>query len=341
LNDQDFFEQITDKVFSGGSSDAKSILNTCFYGSGLALDELGLTAQLSYFDTIYEQLDKVDEIIPLKGSYTPGSPPPSVVIPPQEFLVNQYLIGELPDSSKTATDLVNLNKVTNKDNYSCSSLRDKWVLNSVNCTDSSYYTFLSTDAADKNVGSKVCLGFVDAWMDPTTKNIDTRYTTSTFPSGCTDPSLTSVKTLVHGFENNRGDTKTLFTQIQIDLTDVKNKQKTFSSETIYFIDKIKQVKSDVAALQDALVGEDNGLIPNTNCKFVGTDLRNLQVSMCTGMTASIYQASIVLLVMAVTALFATIFTFCLAKKFSIEKEKAHSANRTEGNESAYAFKTVM
>jgi len=340
LNDQDFFEEITDKVFSGGSSDAKSILNTCFYGSGLALDELGLTAQLDYFDTIYDQLDAVNEIIPLDDTYTTSDPPPSVVIPAQEFLVNQYLEGELPDSTKTATDLVTLNEGTNKEDYSCISLKDKWVLNSVNCTDSTYYTFLSTDAETENVGSKTCLGFVDAW---TTKDIDLRYTTTYFPTSCTDPSLTRVKALVDGFVNNRNEIDTLFTTVQTDLDDVKDKQKAFSAEVVTFIDQIKQVQADVKDLQDSLVGEENGLIPNTNCKFVGTDLRDLQTSMCTGMTASIYQASIVLLVMAVTALFATISTFCLAKKFSIGKEKTHSSGNkhTEGNGSAYAFKTVM
>jgi len=321
LNDQDFFNDVTDKIFSGGSSDAKSILNTCFYGSGLALDELGLTTDLSYFDTIYDQLDAVNDIIPLSGTYTNANPPESVVIPPQQTLVDETLDGEVADSTETVTDLKTLNKGTNSASYSCISLQDTWVLNSASCTDSSYYTFLSTDSDVQGRGSKVCIGFVDAWMSPSTKDIDNRYDTTYFPASCTNPSLTTVKALVTGFENNRDEINTLFTNVQTDLQNVADKQKLFSQEIVTFINSIQQVKSDVAALQDSLVGTTNGLIPNTNCKFIGSDLRKLQVAMCSSFVSSLYQSSVVMIVMGCMSLCATIFTFCLAKRFSLNKDK--------------------
>lgn len=332
LTDEDFFNDVTDLLFSGGSSDTKSILHTCFYGSGLALDELGLTNDLSYFDTIYEELDKVNQIIPLSGSYTAANPPPSVVIPAQQTIVDNTLDGTLVDSAYTTTDLKNLNKVTNSASYSCISVQDTWVLNSGSCV--SGYTFLSGDAETKNYGSKVCIGFVDAWMDPTTKNIDLRYIPPKFPASCTSPTVTTVKNFVHGFENNRDDITTQFGFINTDLGTVTTKQKDYSKEVLTFVNKIKQVQSDVAALKDSLVGETNGVIPNTNCKFIGSDLRKLQVGMCATFASSIYQSSVVMVVMSVFAFLATIFTFCLAKRFSLGIKKDSKVDPNKHNEMA-------
>ncbi len=334
LNDQDFFNDVTDKIFSGGSSDAKSILNTCFYGSGLALDELGLTTDLGYFDTIYDQLDAVDAIIPLSGTYTNANPPESAVIPPQQTLVSETLDGETADSTEIVTDLKTLNKGTNSASYSCISLQDTWVLNSASCTDSNYYTFLSADAETKSRGSKVCIGMVDAWMQPSTKDITLRYDTTYFPASCTSPTLARVQALVTGLENNRDQIETLFTDVQTDLQNVADKQKEFSQEIVTFVNSIQQVKSDVAALQDSLVGEVNGLIPNTNCKFIGSDLRKLQVGMCATFASSIYQSSVVMVVMSVFAFLATIFTFCLAKRFSLGIKKDSKVDPNKHNEMA-------
>jgi len=339
LNDKDYFEKVTSKIFEGGSSDAQTILNTCFHGSGNALEELGLTNHLDYFDTIYAELDKVDALIPLDETYTTTNPPPSVVIPAQLFLVNQYLIGELPDKDTTATDLQTLNKATSTNTHSCVNLKDLWILNSINCTDSSYYVFQNADNENENVGSKTCLGF-DQWVSP--KDIDNRYTAAYFPAGCTNPNYATVKALVNGFVDNRVTVSSYFTDIKNDLTTVSDRQRDFSVQVVSFIDGIKDVKNRVKDLQDSIEGEENGVIPNTNCKFVGNDLKTLQASMCTGMMSNVYQAAIILIVMSVTALFATIFTFCLAKKFSIRKEsKPTNYGQTQQNESAFAFKTVM
>ena len=326
LTDEDFFNDVTDLIFSGGSSDTKSILHTCFYGSGLALDELGLTNDLSYFDTIYDQLDAVNNIIPLDGTYTTSNPPPSVVIPAQQTIVDNTLSGELVDSSYTVTDLKTLNKGTNSAYYSCISLQDTWVLNSASCATG--YTFLSTDAETEHVGSKTCLGFVDAWMDPSTKDISLRYTTTYFQTSCTNPSSTTIKNLVNGFVANRNDITSDFTSIQTDLQTVADRQKDYSAEVLTFVNKIKQVQTDVAALKDSLVGETNGVIPNTNCKFIGTDLRKLQVGMCATFASSLYQASVVMIVMSVFAFLATIFTFNLAKRFSIGIKKDSNVSPT-------------
>jgi len=339
LNDQDFFEEVTSKVFEGRSSNAQTILNTCFHGSGDALERLGLTNQLDYFDTIYGELDKVDALIPLDETYSATNPPPSVVIPAQLFLVNQYLTGKLPDKDTTAADLQALNKATNTNTHSCVNLKDLWILNSVNCTDSSYYVFQNADNENENVGSKTCLGF-DQWVSP--KNIDNRYTATYFPTGCTNPDYATVKALVNGFVDNRATVASYFTDIKNDLTTVSDRQRDFSVEAYSFVDGLQDVKRKVKNLRDSILGEENGVIPNTNCKFVGTNLRTLQASMCTGMMSNVYQAAIILIVMSVTALFATIFTFCLAKKFSVRKEsKPTQFGQTQQNESAFAFKTVM
>ena len=320
LNDQVFFNKITDKIFSGESSDAKTILNTCFYGSGNALDELGLTDQLNYFDDIYDQLDEIDKIIDMDDlNYSSTNPPPSQVIPAQQLLVSRYKSGILPDKDTTATDLLTLNLGTNSDVYPCISIKDNWVLNSDSCVSSSYYTFKSSDAANKKVGSRTCIGF-DQWMSPIPKVIDLRYDTTRFPATCSNPSLTRVKSLVDGFVINRSKVQSYFTTIQSDLSNVNSKFNHFSSQMMTFVDNMKQIKTNVQNMRDSLIGDSNGLITNTNCRFVSVDLKDLQASMCTGMMAGVYQATIALIVMTCTALFSTIFTFCLAKKLSLHRK---------------------
>lgn len=329
LNDQDFFETVTDKLFSGGSSDAKDILNTCFYGSGKALDELGLTEDLNFFDTIYVELDKVNTLINF-DTYGSANPPPSLVIPVQQTLVNNVLSGVIPDKDTTATDLARLNQGTNTAYYSCISLKDMWMLGSTACTDSSYLTFASGDSETANLPGKTCLGF-DNWGS---KDITVRYTTTYFPTSCTNPDLTTVQAFVNGFVANRNKVTSYFNAIKTDLGNVATAQHDFAVEVGSYLDSLRAVRNQVASLKDSLIGETNGLIPNTNCKFVGNDLRKLQVAMCASLGSSMYQASVCMIIMAVMSFLGTIFTFILAKRFSIKPDNQRAVSPMNGAEPA-------
>jgi len=329
LNDQDFFETVTSKVFSGGSSDVQDVLNNCFYGSGKLLDELELTDDLNFFDTIYLELDKVKTVINY-DTYGSSNPPPSVVIPLQQDIVNKVLSGVLPDKDTSASDLAKLNKETNSAYYSCISLKDMWMLGSAACTDSSYATFASGDSETAYRPGQTCIGF-DNWAS---KDIALRYTTTYFPASCTNPDLTTVQNFVRGFVANRNKVTGYFNSIKTDLTAVANAQHDFAVEVGSFLDSIKAIKTQVASLKDSLIGEANGLIPNTKCKFIGNDLRKLQVSMCASLGSSMYQASVCMVIMAVMSLLATIFTFILAKRFSIKPDNNTTVSPMNGVEPA-------
>lgn len=318
LNDSTFFDKTLAQVFDSSDTNAKSIAQTCMYGNGDALGDLGIASDIDYFQTIYDQIDNVNQNIPIDADYS-VTPPQSVTIKWNQDMVGLYASGYVPDAQTTIDQLKDLNEHTNGNTYSCASVQDTWFLNSINCTASYGYKLTSSDAKDYNLPSATCIGF-DVWG--TSSGSARYYGTTTFPAGtCTNPNLLYMQNYVTGFATHQDNVKKFFStdsnSIQSYLTTIYNDQQNFASKVVDFINDIKNVRSQLTSIQDSLIGTDHGLIPNTKCTFIKNDLNNLSDSMCVGFVATMYITSIIMIITSFMAFLSTIMIFCLAKKFSV------------------------
>jgi len=325
LNDQPYFEKALGQFFDGDSQQAKDIALTCLYGDGKALETLGLDDKIDYFDTIYDEIDKVKEYIPLDGTYDAANPPPAISIPLQQWYLGAVYDGLIPDSETTVNQLITLNQYVNSQTSSCTTAKDTWIINSANCTTSHGNVFGLSSPDTYDIPNPTCVG-LDAW----TRNGNLRYTLANYPDGCGTVDRTYVQKFVNGFVQHRTNVKNLIkdsaSNIKDSLDDVEAAHRTFAGNIMSFVDEIIDVKEDLQDLEASLVGDERGLIPNTNCQFIKTDLNNLQRSMCVGFVATIYQTAIVMIVTSFMAFISTIMIFCLAKKFSSPEKTDSKVN---------------
>jgi len=308
LHDKEYFEKVFDQFFDGDNQ-AKDIAFTCLYGDGKALNTLELDDKIDYLDTISDEIGKVDKHIPLDEGYSSLNPPPAVSIPFQKWYLYAVYDGRIPDSEITETQLYTLNQYVS----SCTAVQDTWMINSANCTaDSGKYTMSSPDTYD--IPNPTCIG-LNVW----TKDAASRYNPTNYPDGCGTVDRTQVLNYVNGFVQHRAKVKDLIrgsgSSIMDYFDEVEKTHRIFAIDIMEFVEKIIEVKDDFAELKDAIIGEESGLIPNTNCKFVKTDLNNLFRGMC-GFAATFYQTAIVMIVTSFMAFISVIMVFCLAKKFS-------------------------
>lgn len=328
INDQTFFTNVMNQVFSEDASQAKDIALTCMHGDGYALETLGLNESLGYFQTIYDEIDKVNEYIPIDGGYSAGNPPPSVSITLQQELLQAIYDGLIPDSQTTVAQLTTFNGFVDS---SCSQSNDRWYLNSQNCSNNGAVFQLSS-SNDFDIPRETCIG-LDMWNG---RAGSSRYTSAVYPDGCNNVNTDYIQKYVDGFVQHRNNLRNLIkdggaSSIESYMNEIYDKHRIFAAQIMTFVGQVKDVKDDLMGLEDALIGPQNGVIANTNCRFIKTDLNTLQQAMCIGFVATLYQTAIVMIVTSFMAFFSTIFVFCLAKKFSAPENQNGKEGKVNPN----------
>ena len=293
-----------------GLGEFASLFGPCLYGDGDILGAFGITDQLSLFDDIFSNLDVVSQVFDLNS----GSPPTSQSIIAQQDLVSNTKSGTVTDSTYTTQDLASLNNIVTQGSNSCTSIHDTWSLNSGTCS-SMGTVFHSADANTFNLPSATCLGY-DQWM-ASSHDITQRYTSTQFPSSCSSPSdLAAARNFVITFVTNRNDVNSIFTAVATDLNNVANEYTVLANELYNILQTFKDLKQSLMNIQDSLVGEVNGLIPNLNCRFVAIGIRNTVNATCIGFMSRIFETTIILIIVAFMMTLSTLSIFCLAKRLN-------------------------
>ena len=311
LNDQDVLNKALANL-PEGMSDLSGVLNTCLFGDGDILGQFGVTEQLALFDEIFSNLDILDQVLDVDAT----SAPASQTIPPQQTIVTKTKSGLITDSSYTTQDLANLNKIVNQDSTSCTTLHDTWTLNMAACSNMGTI-FHSTDGNTFNQPSATCLGY-DQWM-ASSHDITLRYTTQF--SSCSAGAVTTARNFVNKFVTNRNSINTAFTAVNNDLTIVASKYTLFSNELFNALQTFKALKQSLVNVKDSLIGQEEGLLPNSNCKFVAVGIRNVVNATCIGFVSRVFEATIVLIIVAFMMTVSTLSIFCLAKRLNLPTRK--------------------
>lgn len=309
LNDRTVLQN-TFKTFSLDGSIGDTI-DTCFYAEKKSiLEKFGITDKIGLLNETLSYLDQVNQFVP--GSNVPDS----LVIPVQQFLVTQLTEGTMVDSSNTLDDLTALNAYTTSP--SGCSIRDTWLLNSANCTTSQGTKLTATDGATTNSGSATCIGMYDAWLPRATYSADTSARYSAPLASCNGP---TVITFVNSFINNRDQAKTLFTEIQGRLTDISDANADFMTKVRSFTDRFTNVNTTINTISSQLLDPNTGILSNAECGFIRTSLNRVYDALCVGIITTLYQTSVVLIVLSFFSLFGTFFIFCVAKRALIQNDE--------------------
>jgi len=268
------------------------------------------------FDTIFDNLDTLSGTFDINSN----TPPPSIIIPYQQAMVALWKNGKVVDAPESGIDLATLNVYVNKNQNSCFGYTDTWFLNSINCTGTDS-KFLSSSGNRFDFPNPTCIGF-DAWMSPA-HSASSRYTSGDTTCG-TQASLASqvyAQQFVNNFVTNRNTITTIFGNVETALATVQSKHDIFANSLVAVFQKLRDIKTDLNDISDAIVGPTNGLITNAQCTFIKNDLKSLTDSMCVGFVSSLYQTSVLIILTSFFTLFSTIAVFCLAKRFLAEAEK--------------------
>jgi len=305
LNDRPFLKKTFDSFSI--STDVFKTIDTCFYGSGNILDQVGGVNQLSLLNSTVDQLNVVKQF-----NYSTNGLPKSIVIPIQKQYVAQFINGQAPDGQPAITDLATLNGQT-----SPGCVKDTWYLNSANCSNNGQ-VISSTDAAGTNAGSQSCLGVVDSWGGR-----GAGYTAATTTRYGTCPGTTTVN-LLNNFVSSRnvaadsthfGGIKTL-----LDTLDADNNLYMRSIEDM--VQNFTKINDAISGIMSDLTDPNRGILTNVNCQFIKPNLNRIYDALCVGVITNMYQTSVVLIVLSFFTLFGTCFVFCVAKRALLTDDQA-------------------
>jgi len=330
IQDPAFFNKTfgyLDTVFDINDSDfnrTRDVLYTCFHGDGDLATQFNLTSNLAYFDQIFSTVNTFSSLATTALAALPSSMTTSVL----RSGLNQISAGTVPDSSQfTINDIQLLNGFTRSDTNPCTTVNDAWVLNSQTCDSSLGTTFTEGSSATFNLNSDTCIGY-NVW-EITGDNIENRYTTDQFPTAtCPEISGQAMYLYVQGYieslARNRAETETVVNRLLQDLDNIDDLNNQFNNQTQAFPTAIKSLNSTVASIYRELTGP-NGVISTSNCQFVRSDFEILLDETCTGLGATMFQITIVYLILSFATLFGTMMLFCLAKRFVVrtKDEKIH------------------
>ena len=330
LQDPVFFNKTFDKlssVFDLNDADfirTRGVLYTCMHGDGDLAREFNLRQNIEIFNDIYTTIGQNDEL----AMQALGLISASVVIPSTRSLLTQVAEGTIPDSQDTINDLVKLNGFTRSSTNPCTDVDDTWVINSETCETSLGTEFTSSSSDTFNINNPTCIGF-DAWTGGS-DDIAARYTSTAFPQPtCGDVNGENMHLYLQGYieslANNREQTQTAVNRLLEDLNNVNQVNGQFASELNKIPNSIQNLNNTVASINNMLIGPD-GVITNSNCKFVRNDVETLLDVTCIGIGTTLYKITLVYLILAFVTFVGTLMLFCLAKRFTLatsaEKERS-------------------
>lgn len=315
-----------DTVFDINDADFKKtrdVLYTCFHGDGDLARQFNLTSNLAYFDQIFSTVDEFSALATASLAALPTSMTTSVL----RSGLNQISEGTVPDSSDfTIRDVQLLNGFTRSQTNPCTTLDDAWVLNTETCDESLGTPFTESSSATFNLNSATCIGY-NVW-EISGDNIGNRYTTEQFPAICGQIGGQDMYLYVQGYveslARNRAETETVVNRLLQDLDNVDNLNTQFNNQTEAFPKSIKALNASVANIYTGLTAPD-GVINTSNCQFIRDDFEILLDETCTGLGATMFQITIVYLILSFATFLGTMMLFCLAKRFVVrtKDEKIH------------------
>jgi len=293
----------------------KNTISTCLYakvGKKDMLENFGVRSQLNNFDVLFTQIDNA------KQYFRPsGAGHDSVTIPKWQDVVDKTGAYKTADSSITTDALA---KLTGETTNSCSNVDDTWVFHNSLCKSAMGTALLSSETATSHRGSATCIG-LDQWHGFSTS----RYISSNFPAACSGFTYTDVNTFANNWRTNRDDIDDIFTSgvnnLHDTLATIATDNTAFVSKVYDITDPIKLIDNEIHDLYDVLADPEDGLFANVQCDFVGVGLRMVSNAMCVGFISSIYQTSVVIIIVSMFAFFATFFVFCTAKRAIIHDDE--------------------
>ena len=308
-----------DTVFDLNDADfnkTRDVLYTCFHGDGDLATQFNLTSNLVYFDQIFSTINEYSTLTTTTLSAMPASLTVSVL----QSGLNQISAGTVPDSSEfTVSDLQLLNGFTRSSTNPCTSVNDAWVLNSATCDSSLGANFTESDSATFNLNSATCIGY-NEW-EAAGDNVDDRYTAQQFPEDTCgtisgEQMYVYVQAFVDSLAQNRAETETIVNRLLQDLDNIDALNDQFNDETQEIPVTITSLNNTVASIYNQLTGP-SGIISTSNCQFIKEDFETLLDVTCTGLGATMFQITIVYLILCFGSWLGTIMLFCLAKRFIV------------------------
>lgn len=321
LQSPEFFNKTFDRLsvyFDLNTADfnkTRQVIYRCVHGDGDLSQEFNLTSNLFYFNSIFSSTNQLYAEV---NNQIDGLP--DTITSEQEANLNLFKQGLVPDSDETVNDLVALNGLTNSQFNPCTTADDTWLLNSQNCTTNDGTVFTGASTADFNVPQATCIGY-NAWST-NQHSIADRYTATVFSGvGCTNQNDDAfVISYISSLAANRERSNELIAQLETGVMGVDQSYSAFKNGLQRVPQSLQDTNTTVAEIYQSLADPNEGLIANTNCKFIVNTVDEFRDVTCTGVGATFYKVTIAFLVLSFVTFFGTLFLFCLAKRFTVRGE---------------------
>jgi len=320
LEDPAFFTK-TMNLFVDQQSSANKFLETCLHSNANIFSTFGLQEHYGdYKDFEYfhpqNSLDyRLEELAKR-----------STQISALTKKLEQWRSGILSDSHETDADFKKLNSLTMVET-SCGTIKDTWVLNTVNCTKDMGEKFTARSASDFNVGNPTCIGF-SQWMAFAGKSIAERYEIKDCDDNKSRRIMRSAQKFIEGFVENRGELETLLLEILMNSDEIATKYEDYRNSLEDFSKISHEIEKNWEAFHKTLYEKQVGIMSNMKCHIIKKDLQDFEKSFCMGFVPASFELSTIILVVSVILTLTAWSMFFLAKNvlegdlsFKLERSK--------------------
>jgi len=309
--------------FIDNSAQFLNYTNPCLFQDGDLLNTFGVENNFSGFNTISDSINTINtNILPV---------PDSVIIPEQVQILQFLKNGESFTNPEINSSLISLNKFTNYQNSGstqpCHESEDIWVLNHVNCTNTTGKVLKSTDAPTSNYKKLTCIGF-DIFKS---LNSTDRYNYTTFAK-CPNVAGQNFSSFVSGFassfQNHTAQVSQVFTQLSTNLGNANKTNTKFIAEQSSLLQPLLNIDAETLSVVETLGSSQNGLIMNMNCSFAQNSTQNLADNICVYNFPSLFWA------LALALIFAILASFMIIPLKNLDKiERKHLKDKHRQEES--------
>ena len=300
-------------------------LQECFQGDGDYFKSANLTSELQNFIGLTAPIQNIQYYLhPFNDS---------LILPTINTIVNNISSFKSPSISlKNSGDddpIISLNNMNSWTNYlaktslqsskgSCSISLDEWEFTSLKCNATTIYQ--STDPFDKMFGQSICLDFGTAY----TANFNTaRYNDTNFGS-CSNYHNISVNDIIinyyNALQNYVISTKMIFDGLSNEYGNLTLQNTNYNDKLRVITGQINALNISAAIILDSIKNPINGLHQNMNCSFLKEATRDFYSNLCLDFISSIFQISIIMIVMSIFGLISMLLTFYLSRKFTAQKK---------------------
>jgi len=347
----DFFKKLPQYNNSFGTT-----MGSCFFENGDTFRATGMETSGNVLGQIAYYIRNIE-------NYTVDGPG-SFEIPAQKAIMDLYIQGLIlanNDSTNPTSTIYNLNALNSWSNYSydngesnqfirsdCKITTDEWVMNTTNCTNAAWNDL---DSATAFFGEKICMGI---WsFDPAT--ITNRYQDAKFP-GCSVVGTDTISQILEdqydALDRHFSDTKNKFQQLKryYDMN-LNTQYKLILRNATEMTDPIRQLNQSLEMTLDYIAGPEHGILNNSNCSFIRSNLLASNVYICKASSAA-QKTMITLIVSTFLAAACGAFTYLYFRKLEIdlptrqfmkinskEKETATALNQIMPEEDTQRFDT--